>query len=150
MAYCRNCGIKIEDGAELCPNSHVNTTAVLMTNDVLLPERMQEPLPPTHKLHRGLLAWSIINTVLAVQFGALDPLTLSILGIVFACSAKSATSREGEDAQLRIVRILNAISTPLNAARVALALLLWVILFLIPVIFLSAFIVAALLFGFLL
>lgn len=128
MPYCRNCGIKIAEGTELCPNCKVNTTEILMTNDVLLPERRQEPVYPSHKLRGGLLAWSVINTVLAFLLCSLAVIPLCILAVVFTCNARAAFSVEMEDEQVRIARILNVIATVLNVLCLALTVLFWVAL----------------------
>ena len=142
MPYCRNCGIKIAEGTELCPNCKVNTTEILMTSDVLLPERRQEPVYPSHKLRGGLLTWSVINTVLAVLLCSVAVIPLSVLAIVFTCNARAAFSVEMEDEQVRIARTLNVIATVLNVFYLAIVVLFWVALLCLTVGAVLAFAVA--------
>ena len=112
MAYCSNCGTKLEDGTKLCPmcGSYQHDTQNAYVNDQSI-ERS------SGNLNVGQLVWSIINIVLCC-------VPLGIAALILTILAKDSPSREEELKKIKAARTCNIIGSVSVAALVIIYVIL--------------------------
>ena len=125
MAYCKNCGVEIADGMELCSAC---AGAVATTESAAV-------APGSHKMRVGRLIWSIIITYFFATASVVPiiswvGLAMGILGIVFTVRAKNAETAEIERQRLSAVKKFNIVGTILAAVMVVIAALSPILIFL--------------------
>ena len=103
MAFCRNCGTKMEENAKFC---HVCGTAQATTEtENNLPPITAFPSPfPSHSLSVGILVWSILNLLFCCM-------PLGIVSLIMTVAAKDAPTAEEEAKKLKAAKICNLIAT---------------------------------------
>ncbi len=114
MAYCSNCGSKLEENAKFClacgaPVEQTNTdtnTNTLHTAPV--ENTTPAPAKASGVLNMVQLVWSLINLLLCCT-------PLGIASLIMAILAKDAPSAEEEAKKLKTAKICNLIGTIVGA-----------------------------------
>ena len=110
MAFCKNCGNELPDGAKFCTscgapaqeNETVEATPVV--NETVYTET---PAPKERSLNVGMLVFSIINTALCCQL-------FGIIAIIMTILARTADTDEGENSKLKTAKTLNILGVVLG------------------------------------
>ena len=101
MAYCKKCGVQIDEGAVYCPTCGANQgesfTGMTFNNDVGLDRA-------SGKINMAQMIWAIINLVSCCQI-------LGIISLVMTVLAKDAPSAQDEAKKVRGAMICNIIGT---------------------------------------
>jgi uncharacterized membrane protein YvbJ len=104
MAYCKNCGVALEENAKFCANcgaSQEETVAAeITTEEIVAPA----PKKASGNLNIAQLVWSIINLIACCG-------PLGIAGLVLTIIAKDAPSAEDEAKKLKAAKTCNLIGT---------------------------------------
>ena len=110
MAYCSNCGSKLEENAKFClacgtKADNAVETAEPVEAEIPAPvETITEAPKASGNLNVGMLVWSIINMVICCAPLAIPALIMTIL-------AKTASSAAEEVKKIKTAKTLNIIST---------------------------------------
>jgi uncharacterized membrane protein YvbJ len=105
MAYCSNCGTKLEENAKFClacgtpteqTENNINATSFESTTPA--------PAKASGNLNVAQLVWSIINLVVCCM-------PLGIAGLVMTIFAKDASTAEEEAKKLKTAKTCNLIGT---------------------------------------
>ena len=110
MAYCSNCGVKLEENAKFCLACGTKADGAVETVESVEPEiptpveTIPEPPKASGNLNVGMLVWSIINMVICCTPIAVPALIMTIL-------AKTASYAEEEVKKIKTAKTLNIIST---------------------------------------
>ena len=123
MAFCKNCGVEIEDGTELCSACAEATATEQVEVGVI-----DEVEPASKKLNVGSLVWSIINIIVCggtnfISWG------LGIAALVFTILGYTSTTAEAERKKLKLSKTFNLISTILAVVTVVALVVFYVIYF---------------------
>ncbi len=104
MAYCKNCGVALEENAKFCANcgaSQEETVAAeITTEEIVAPA----PKKASGNLNIAQLVWSIINLIACCG-------PLGIAGLILTIIAKDAPSAEDEAKKLKVAKTCNLIGT---------------------------------------
>ena len=103
MAYCSNCGAKLEENAKFClacgtPVEQTETT------DAPVADATPAPAKASGNLNVAQLVWSIINLILCCM-------PLGIAGLILTIFAKDAPSAEEEAKKLKTAKTCNLIGS---------------------------------------
>lgn len=110
MPYCRNCGTKLEEEVNFCPECGAAqkpaTTEKEAAPEIPVVPIAETPEEPTSsgKLSIGLIVWSVINIVFCC-------LPFAIPSLIMTVMAKDAFTAEEEAKKLRSAKICNLIGT---------------------------------------
>jgi uncharacterized membrane protein YvbJ len=109
MAYCKNCGVALEENAKFCATcgaSQEETVAAEITTEEITAEEIVAPAPKkaSGNLNIAQLVWSIINLIACCG-------PLGIAGLVLTIIAKDAPSAEDEAKKLKAAKTCNLIGT---------------------------------------
>ena len=106
MAYCSNCGTKLEENAKFCLACGTPTqeTANTTVNTTPSEETIPTPAKSSGELNIVQLVWSIINLIACCM-------PLGIAGLVMTIFAKDASSAEEEAKKLKTAKTCNLIGT---------------------------------------
>ncbi|MBR5187636.1 MAG: zinc-ribbon domain-containing protein [Clostridia bacterium] len=107
MAYCSNCGSKLEENAKFClacgtPTEQTENSTTINTAPV--EEATPAPAKASGVLNMGMLIWAIINLISCCT-------PLGIAGLVLTILAKDAPSAEEEAKKLKTAKTCNLIGT---------------------------------------
>lgn len=110
MAFCSNCGTKLEENAKFCSSCGASTETsseavsapVEQATEILSAE--PAPAKASGTLNMGMLIWAIINLVSCCM-------PLGIAGLLFTIFAKDAPSAEEEAKKLKTAKTCNLIGT---------------------------------------
>ena len=107
MAYCSNCGTKLEENAKFClacgtPTEQTENSTTINTAPV--EEATPAPAKASGVLNMGMLIWAIINLISCCT-------PLGIAGLVLTILAKDAPSAEEEAKKLKTAKTCNLIGT---------------------------------------
>ena len=130
MAYCSNCGTKLEENAKFClacgtPVEQTENTT--NTTETASFATYTDPVPEkaSGNLNVGQLVWSIINIVLCCCC------PLGIVSLIMTISAKNASSAGEEAGKLKTAKICNLIATIVSAAFCIIYIAYFILLFII-------------------
>ena len=114
MAYCSNCGSKLEENAKFClacgtptaqtENSTVNTAPVEDATIPPIEETVPAPAKASGVLNMPMLIWAIINLIACCM-------PLGIAGLVLTIMAKDAPSETEEAKKLKTAKTCNIIGS---------------------------------------
>jgi uncharacterized membrane protein YvbJ len=115
MAYCKNCGNRLEDGSKFCSSCGTRVSEAAQEEQTQQETPVSEPIQEeslgfdstpkaSGNLNVGSLVWSIINLALCCM-------PLGIASLIMTVLAKDAPSAEDEEKKLKIARICNLIAT---------------------------------------
>ena len=106
MAYCSNCGVKLEDNAKFCLSCGTPTEQTENTETVApsFEDTTPAPAKASGVLNVGQLVWSIINLIACCM-------PLGIAGLLMTIFAKDAPSAEEEAKKLKTAKTCNLIGT---------------------------------------
>lgn len=102
MAFCKNCGSDLQEGATVCQNCGTTVTAEVSSGYVNNSQDFSNA--PSGKMNVGYLVWSILNILLCCM-------PLGIAGLVLTIMAQNKPTLEDEKKALKISMILNLIGT---------------------------------------
>ena len=107
MAYCSNCGTKLEENAKFClacgtPTAQTENSTTINTAPV--EEATPAPAKASGVLNMGMLIWAIINLISCCM-------PLGIAGLIMTIFAKDAPSAEEEAKKLKTAKTCNLIGT---------------------------------------
>ena len=110
MAFCSNCGTKLEENAKFCSSCGTSTETsaeavsapVEQATEILSAE--PAPAKASGNLNMGMLIWAIINLVTCCM-------PLGIAGLLFTIFAKDAPTAEAEARKLKTAKTCNLIGT---------------------------------------
>ena len=107
MAYCSNCGSKLEENAKFClacgtPTEQTENSTTINTAPV--EEATPAPAKASGVLNMGMLIWALINL-----FSFCVP--LGIASLVLTILAKDAPSAEEEAKKIKTAKTCNLIGT---------------------------------------
>ena len=107
MAYCSNCGSKLEENAKFClacgtPTEQTENSTTINTAPV--EEVTPAPAKASGVLNMGMLIWAIINLISCCT-------PLGIAGLVLTILAKDAPSAEEEAKKIKTAKTCNLIGT---------------------------------------
>jgi uncharacterized membrane protein YvbJ len=104
MAYCKNCGVALEENAKFCAtcgaSQEETVAAEITTEEIVAPA----PKKASGNLNIAQLVWSIINLIACCG-------PLGIAGLVLTIIAKDAPSAEDEAKKLKAAKTCNLIGT---------------------------------------
>lgn len=104
MAYCKNCGVALEENAKFCAtcgaSQEETVAAEITTEEIVAPA----PKKASGNLNIAQLVWSIINLVACCT-------PLGIAGLILTIIAKDAPSAEDEAKKLKAAKTCNLIGT---------------------------------------
>ena len=121
MAYCKNCGVEVAEGTELCPECYEASENTAGDIDNV-------EYPGSHRMHVGRLTLSILVTVLFYSFNVIPifswlGLALGVLGIVFTVLAKTARTEEEEYRHLRRAAVVTVLGTIMGVITLLIVLI---------------------------
>lgn len=107
MAYCSNCGTKLEENAKFClacgtPTEQTENSTT--TNTVSVEEVAPAPAKASGVLNMPMLIWAIINLIACCT-------PLGIASLILTILAKDAPSAEEEAKKIKTVKTCNLIGT---------------------------------------
>ena len=105
MAYCKNCGVALDENAKFCSTCGASqeeetVVAEITSEEIVTPE----PKKASGKLNIAQLVWSIINLVACCG-------PLGIAGLILTIIAKDAPSAEDEAKKIKVAKTCNLIGT---------------------------------------
>ena len=104
MAYCKNCGVALEENAKFCAtcgaSQEETVAAEITTEEIVAPA----PKKASGNLNIAQLIWSIINLVACCT-------PLGIAGLILTIIAKDAPSAEDEAKKIKVAKTCNLIGT---------------------------------------
>ncbi len=129
MAFCSNCGAKLEENAKFCSACGTSTEASSETapvsaeqaNEFSAPDMGSSPAKASGNLNMSMLIWAIINTVACCM-------PIGIAGLLFTIFAKDAPSAEEEAKKLKTAKTFNLIGTIAGVVYVIFCVVLGVII----------------------
>jgi len=105
MAFCKNCGSRIDDGSKFCSvcGASQESTEQQQPGE---PIYNIEPVIPkaSGTLNVGMLVWSIINLLMCCM-------PLGIASLIMTIMAQGAASAQEEASKLKTAKICNLIGT---------------------------------------
>ena len=106
MAYCSNCGTKIDENAKFCLACGTPTEQTENTETVApsFEDTTPAPAKASGVLNTAQLVWSIINLVVCCM-------PLGIAGLIMTIFAKDAPTAEEEAKKLKTAKTCNLIGT---------------------------------------
>ena len=106
MAYCSNCGTKLDENAKFCLACGTPTEQTENTETVApsFEDTTPAPAKASGVLNVGQLVWSIINLIACCM-------PLGIAGLLMTIFAKDAPSAEEEAKKLKTAKTCNLIGT---------------------------------------
>ena len=113
MAFCKNCGAELDEGAKFCAScgtaqaeEEKATTENAAEEKVEIPEYVAPDMPPKASgvLNVAQLVWSIINIIMCCM-------PLGVVALIFTITAKDAPSTEEEAKKLKTAKTCNLIAT---------------------------------------
>ena len=110
MAFCKNCGVALDDNAKFCTNCGASqdeeTVVAEITAEEIKTEEIVAPAPEkaSGTLNMGMLIWAIINLVTCCM-------PLGIAGLLLTIFAKDAPSAEEEAKKLKTAKTCNLIGS---------------------------------------
>ena len=131
MAFCKNCGAQIEEGAKFCPSCGTaqaeQAPAEVVTPEVEIPaQEFVAPAMPTIEkasgnLNVAQLIWAIINLIACCT-------PLGIVSLIFTVIAKDAATAEEEAKKLKTAKTCNLIGTIVGAVGIILYIVFVVVM----------------------
>ena len=105
MAFCKNCGVALEENAKFCANcgtslEEESVVAEITAEEIVTPA----PKKASGNLNIAQLVWSIINLVACCT-------PLGIAGLILTILAKDAPSAEDEAKKIKTAKTCNLIGT---------------------------------------
>ena len=110
VAFCKNCGNELPDGAKFCTScgapaqENETVAATPVVNETVYTET---PAPKERSLNVGMLVFSIINTALCCS-------VFGIIAIIMTILARTADTDEGENSKLKTAKTLNILGVVLG------------------------------------
>lgn len=122
MVKCKYCGTEFTDGTNFCPTCGAKTDEIPVVEAITEDKYKSDSQAKNRKLHGGMLAWAIVNTVLGCC--NLSSFILGIIAIVFTAQASSCKTDADEANRLRTAKILNIIGTVVIAIHIILFIII--------------------------